>query len=400
MNKEIVRLAARGDGLTADGQHVAMSVPGDQVVGDGSVTRGAHHQDPPCKHFGSCGGCQLQHADDEVLSDFVRSRVINAAKGQGLEPAEELEVHLSPSRSRRRATMHALRTANGAVLGFREGGSHRIVNLTQCAVVRTELAGLIDPLRNLVAIHGPRGNVDIALSLTDQGVDVGLSNFPVEGLAVTEATRDFAEVNQLARLTIDQGYGPEAVWEPEPVTISLSGNRVGMPAGAFLQATHDAEEKMANDAREWLADAKIIADLFSGLGTFGFALARQGLAGRKVLAVEADQASHLACKTASSATGGKVLAMHRDLFRNPLQSSELSRFDAVLLDPPRAGAKTQVAQIAASDCRRVVYVSCNPSSWARDAAKLIEGGFKLEKLRPIGQFRWSTHVELISLFQR
>jgi 23S rRNA (uracil1939-C5)-methyltransferase len=140
----------------------------------------------------------------------------------------------------------------------------------------------------------------------------------------------------------------------------------------------------------------MVADLFAGLGTFAFALRE----GRKVLAVEAEQAAHLACKAAGARAGGQVLALHRDLFRSPLQPAELNRLDAVLLDPPRAGARSQVAEIAASTLSRVVYVSCNPSSWARDAAVLAEAGFRLVKLRPVGQFRWSTHVELISLFER
>ena len=224
------------------------------------------------------------------------------------------------------------------LIGFREAGSHRLVDLDECPVLHADLTRMIAPLRGFVAAHGPKGNVDIALSLCDQGVDIGLSHFPLEGLEATEAALDFARDNGLARLTVDQGYGAETIWEPEPATITLSGVPVGLPAGAFLQATADAEALMTADVREWLAEAKIVADLFSGLGTFAFALAVQGLAGRKILAAEADQAAHLACKTVGARTGGKVLAIHRDLFRSPLQPAELDRFDAVLLDPPRAGA--------------------------------------------------------------
>ena len=396
----VVRLAAKGDGVTAEGKHVPLAVPGDLIAEDGSVIAGAHHVDPVCRHFGTCGGCQLQHADDEVLRGFVRDRVVNAAKGQEIEIGEVLPEHLSPPESRRRATLHALRTARGAVLGFKGAGSHRLVDLEHCPVLRPELTGLLERLRAFVADHGPKGNVDIALSLSDQGVDLGLSHFPLEGLAATEAALDFAREHALARLTIDQSYGAETVWEPEPVTISLSGFPVGMPPGAFLQATGDAEARMVADAAEWLGDARIVADLFSGLGTFSFALAQDGPTGRKVLAAEADQAAHLACKAASGRTAGKVIAMHRDLFRNPLQAAELNRFDGALLDPPRAGARAQVAEIAASQLSRLVYVSCNPSSWARDATVLVEAGYRLTRLRPVGQFRWSTHVELVSLFER
>ena len=401
---EIVRLAARGDGVTEDGRHVAGAVPGDRVDGDGRIERGPHHVDPPCRHFGICGGCQLQHADEAVLREFVEGRVLNAANGQGLEAIDVLETHLSPPKTRRRATVHAVRTVGkgqgSAVIGFRESGSHRIVDLAECPVLRPELTELVAPLRDFVAAHGPKGNVDIALSLCDQGVDIGLSQFPLDGLAATEAALAFAREHSVARLTIDQGYGPETVWEPEPATISLSGLPVAMPAGAFLQATEDAEARMIADAREWLGEARVVADLFSGLGTFAFALAGHGPQGRKVLAAEAEQASHLACKNAANRLGGKVIAIHRDLFRNPLQAAEISRFEGVVLDPPRAGAKAQVAEIAQSECPRVVYVSCNPSSWARDAAGLVKAGYRLEKLRAVGQFRWSTHVELTSFFTR
>jgi 23S rRNA (uracil1939-C5)-methyltransferase len=396
----IIRLAAKGDGVTASGRHVAGAVPGDEVTAEGGITTGPHHIVPACRHFARCGGCQLQRADDAVLAIFVHDRVLNAAKGQGLEPAEVLPVHLSPQHSRRRTKLHGLRTAKGAVLGYREGGSHQIVDLAECPVIDPTLAALIAPLRGLVARHGSKGAAEIDLTLVDQGVDVALSHFPLDGLGPTEAAVDFAREHALARLTIDQGYGPETMWEPVPVTITLSGVPVGVPPQAFLQATRDAETRMVTDARAWLEEAAVVADLFAGLGTFAFGLRAGDQGGRKVLAVEADRAAHLACKSAAGSVGGGVFAMHRDLFRNPLQTAELERFDAVLLDPPRAGARAQVAELAGSKVARIVYVSCNPSSWARDAAALVAGGYRLAKLRPVGQFRWSTHVELVSLFTR
>jgi 23S rRNA (uracil1939-C5)-methyltransferase len=396
ITEPIIRLAAKGDGITETGRHAAGAVPGDSIDAEGTITPGPHHIAPVCRHFAVCGGCQMQHADDAVLADFVRDRVVNAAKGQGLEPAEVLPVHLSPPHTRRRAGLHGLRTVKGAVLGYREGGSHRVVDLAECPVLHPLLASLIAPLRGFVAAHGPKGMVGIDLTLADQGVEANLVQFPLEGLGPTEAALDFAREHALARLTIDQGYGPETLWEPEPVTVTLAGVPVGLPPGAFLQATQDAEGRMVADAAEWLGDARLVADLFAGLGTFAFGLRK----GRKVLAVEAERAAHLACKAVGALEGGQVLALHRDLFRSPLEPAELSRFDAVLLDPPRAGARTQVAEITASTLGRVVYVSCNPSSWARDAAVLTASGFRLTKLRPVGQFRWSTHVELVSLFER
>jgi len=404
----ILRIAAKGDGVTASGRFAPGSAPGDLLMADGSLEHGPHHTAPACRHFGTCGGCQLQQLDEPSLAEFVAERVINAATGQGLEPARIVPPHLSPPHSRRRASLRAEGKEGKVLLGYRESGSHRIVDLAECPVLVPELVALIPALRKLLARHGQsqtkgksrakeRIAVDLELALTDQGVDLGIKGLTVEGLAATEAMLDFAQGQGLARLVLDQGYGAEALWEPEPVTITLGNVPVPFPPGAFLQATADGEAVLVDAAREWLGEAGAVADLFSGLGTFAFALAGPGT---KVLAVEAARDAHLACKGAGARAGLPIHALHRDLFRNPLQADELDKFDALLLDPPRAGAREQIAHVAGSKVSRVVYISCNPSSWARDAATLVAGGYRLEELRPVGQFRWSTHVELASLFVR
>lgn len=391
--EEIVRIAARGDGLTASGRHSPGSAPGDWLLDDGSLVHGPHHAVPPCRHFGKCGGCQLQHVDEESLGGFVRDRVAHAAIA--LAPGAIAPAYLSPPHSRRRATLHAGRVNGGLAIGFRAEGSHALVGLAECPVLDPRLFALVAPLKAMLARQQGRLAIDIELTLADQGVDLGLKGIEIEGLAATESWLEFAQAQGLARLTFDQGYGPEALWEPEPATVTLSGVAVPLPPGAFLQATADGEAALARAACEWLAGMPAVADLFSGLGTFAFALARQG---SKVLAAEAERAAHLACKAGAGAARLPVHTLHRDLFRNPLLVDELDRFAAVLLDPPRAGAREQVGRIAASKVPRVVYVSCNPASWARDAATLVKGGYRLAELRPVGQFRWSTHVELASLF--
>jgi 23S rRNA (uracil1939-C5)-methyltransferase len=391
----IVRVAAKGDGVTADGRFAARAAPGDRLRADGTLELGPHHQTPPCRHFGPCGGCQLQHLDETTLARFVTDRVANAAEGQGIAVGELLPAHLSPPHSRRRATLHAQLGGKRPLLGFREEGSHRIVYLAECHVLAPELWTLIEPLRALLHLWS-RGAPDIALTLADQGVDVAIKGLELDGLAQTEGVLDFARAQRLARLSLDQGYGAEALWEPEPATVTLGGVPVGLPVGGFLQATRDGEAALVADAVQWLAGTAKLADLFAGLGTFAFALAGKA----QVVAVEAARDAHLACRTAAGRARLPVEAMHRDLFRNPLQPDELARFDAVVLDPPRAGAKEQVARIAESALTRVVYVSCNPASWAKDARVLVDAGFRLEKLHPVGQFRWSTHVELASLFVR
>lgn len=398
----IVRVAAKGEGATADGRYVALAAPGDVLEADGSLTHGPDHVAPACRHFPACGGCQLQHLSDRALGDYVRDRVIGAARGQGLDPGDVGPAHLSPPHSRRRATLHAQAIGRRVVIGFREAGSHRIVDLRECPVLDPALFALVAPLRALLASWSDRKlAVDIDLACADQGVAVGLSGLTAETLAQTEALLAFAAEHALARLTLDNGYGPETSWEPDPATVTLSGTPVPLPPGAFLQATRDGEAALVAAATEWLAGAPVVADLFAGLGTFAFALAgKTGAPAPKVLAVEAARDAHLACQSAARGQGRPVTALHRDLFRNPLRTDELDRFSAVLLDPPRAGAREQVGQIAGSKVPRVVYISCNPASWARDAVTLVAGGYRLAGLRAVGQFRWSTHVELASLFVR
>lgn len=394
--QQIVRLAAKGDGVTDSGRHIAGAVPGDHVTEQGAIIPGPHHAVPPCRHFGRCGGCQLQHADDTVLSDFVTDRVLTAARKQELDPAKIAATHLSPPRSRRRATLHAINGGGRPMVGYREAGSHRLVDLAECHILAPELFALVEPIRAMLAARSGRYSVEISLTQTDQGIDCGFSGLEVDGLAQTEALLDFARDNNLARVSNDEGFGSETLWEPEPVTVTLSGTPVAYPVGAFLQATPDGEATLVAAARDWLAGSSIVADLFAGLGTFAFALAGPA----KALAVEAARDAHLACTAAARRSKSPVHTLHRDLFRNPLRAEELDRFDAALLDPPRAGAREQIAQIAASKLERVVYISCNPSSWARDGRTLADAGFTLAEVRPVGQFRWSTHVELASLFTR
>lgn len=412
--EEILRIAAKGDGVTASGRYAWGVAPGDILLPDGSVQPGPHHVTPPCRHFGQCGGCQLQQLDEESLAHFVEARVANASTSQELGAEAFAPPHLSLPYSRRRASLRAESSSGRVVIGFREAKSHRLVELTECHVMLPEFTALLAPLRKLLIKLGqtqsePKGRrgskgkhsharmaADVDFAMTQQGVDVAIKGLKAEGLTATELLLDFAKDHGLARVVLDQGYGPEAVWEPEPVTVLLGGVQVQLPPGAFLQATLDGEEALVGAACEWLAGAVNVADLFSGLGTFAFALAGQGA---RVLAVEGARDLHQACKSAAERAQLPLFAMHRDLFRNPLMADELAKFDAVVLDPPRAGAREQVERlVAAGSVSRIVYISCNPSSWSRDAALLVEAGYRLAEVRPVGQFRWSTHVELASYF--
>jgi 23S rRNA (uracil1939-C5)-methyltransferase len=387
----IVRVAARGDGVTTDGRFAAFAAPGDRLRPNGSVEPGPHHQSPPCRHFPECGGCQLQHLDDESYAGFVRDRIAAALEGQDVTVPEFAPVHLSPPNTRRRASLSAQRIGKRVLLGFKQERSNRIEDMRECHVLRPELFALVAPLRELLGgLLREKGVATVKLTRADQGVDALIEGVGADTLAATEALSAFAERHGLARLSLDDGFGPQTRWEPVPVTVTLGGMPVPLPHDAFLQATEDGEAALVEAVQEAVRGATITADLFAGLGTFALALPG------KVYAAEASRDAVLALKSARPA----VFADHRDLYRRPLMPAELNRFEAVVLDPPRAGAEVQVQQLAASTVPRIAYVSCNPASFARDAKLLVSGGYQLARIKPVGQFRWSTHVELAASFVR
>jgi 23S rRNA (uracil1939-C5)-methyltransferase len=393
-DEPIVRIASRGDGVTASGRHVSMTAPGDLVDADGSITPGPHRQQPPCRHFPECGGCQLQHVDDAAYEAFLADRISWALSAQGIAAPELRPAHLSPAHSRRRAALSASRQADRILLGFKEEGSHRIVDMRECHILRPELFTLVGPLRDLLRVVMGRRQATVRLTLADQGLDVLIEGVDGEGLEAAEALTVFARTHSLARLAVDSGYGAEARWEPEPVTVTFGGVPVGLPANAFLQATQDGEAALVAAVREVMATAHTAADLFAGLGTFAFSL--EG----KVVAVEASRDAAMALQAAAQRNRRPITVEHRDLYRRPFDPSELGGFGAVVLDPPRAGAQEQVKLLARSTVPRIAYVSCNPSTFGRDARILVEGGYRIDWVKPIGQFRWSTHVELVCAFSK
>lgn len=380
----ILRVAARGDGVADDGRHAPLAAPGDTLTDAGEVVPGPHHQAPPCRHFPECGGCRLQHLDDASYAAFCADRIASALDAQGLA-APIRPTLLSPPRTRRRATLHAER----GLLGFTAEGSHRIVDMRECHILAPELFALVGPLRALLGRWSPKRRLDVHLQLADQGPDVLVTGFAPQGLEAAEALTAFCERHRIARFCVDDGLGPETRWEPQPVTVTLSGTPVALPPGAFLQATAEGEAALVVAVREAVGPARTVADLFAGLGTFALALAG------KVYAAEGGRDAIAALKAT-----GRVFADHRDLYRRPLTTAELDRFDAVVLDPPRAGAREQAAALAACRVGTIAYVSCNPASFARDAKMLCEGGWRIDWVQPVGQFRWSTHVELAVRFVR
>ncbi|MEG3122488.1 class I SAM-dependent RNA methyltransferase [Sphingomonas sp. GB1N7] len=394
MTDTIIRVAARGEGLTADGRSAPLAAPGDTLTQAFEVIPGPHHQSPPCRHFPTCGGCQLQHLDDESYALFITDRIAGALAAHDLV-ADIRAPKLSPPKSRRRAALQA-EMKNGKVqIGFSENASHVLVDIQECWVLTPELFAVIAPLRSLLAKFLKKNRrARLHLTQADQGIDLLVESIEAEGLDGAEAISDFCQKHGVARFAIDSGLGPEVRWEPEPVTITLSGVAVPLPTASFLQATREGEAALIAAVREGVGDASTVADLFAGLGTFTFALSG------KVYAGEAAREAILSLKSAAARTGRPIFADHRDLYRRALTTAELDRFGAIVLDPPRAGAREQALLLAPSKVPALVYVSCNPSSFARDAQIICEGGYTLDWIQPVGQFRWSTHVELAARFSR
>jgi 23S rRNA (uracil1939-C5)-methyltransferase len=413
---QIIRIAARGDGVTADGRHVAMGVPGDQLTADGELIAGPNRRDPTCQHFGSCGGCQLQHVSNAAYTDYVRDRVVGALTAQHLEGVEVFPAQIVAAGTRRRAALRAIKgpqigKGKGAAsiqIGFSAAQSNQIVPMRECPVLLPSLFATIAPLQTLLAdLLPPKAIAQIKMTAVDQGIDLLIEGIDPQNLTQLEALADFASATQLARLCVDRGDGPETLWEPQPVTISFSGRSdvdatfsVPFPAYAFLQASAHGEEYLRSAVQRIIGNAAMVADLFCGLGTFAAALAGEGGRAPKIYAADAQRDAIVSLKAGVNRSGRSIFPDHRDLYRKPLNAAELNRFEAVILDPPRAGAEEQIAELAKSAVPAIAYVSCNPASFARDAKILAAGDYSLINVQPVGQFSWSTHVELVGEFRR
>jgi len=402
----IDRLGAKGDGL-ADGPDgpvaVAFTLPGEQVVGaiaDGRIdaprilTPSQDRVRAPCPHFRQCGGCMVQHASDALVENWKGDQVVAALARHGIE-AGRPRVDTSPPQSRIRATLSGRRTKKGALVGFHGRGSDQIVPITDCTVLHPDILSAMPVLTELtIRLAARKGAVQMAVSRSDNGLDVDLSGGKPLDAAMVATLSTLAGAAGVVRLS---HMGDVIAQHAAPVQ-TFGPARVVPPPGAFLQATEHGRDALVAFAETSLAGAAVVADLFCGVGTFALPLARSA----EIAAFEADSAMIAALDLAGRMTDGlkPVVATARDLFRRPLMAEELARFDGVLLDPPRAGAAAQVAELAKSTVPCLVYVSCNPVTFARDAAVLQAGGYQLQGLLVVDQFRWSPHVELAASFRR
>jgi len=411
----IAEVGARGDGIAvAEGLRlfVPLTLPGDRVrvrvsdpAGKGEGVRaelletlesGPGRGEPSCRHFGQCGGCTLQHMDDDTYAAWNVGIIRSALARVGLEDAPLAPLERTPPGARRRARFGALKRGKRVWFGFNERQSHRLADLEECPVLTPRLFALVDPLRRLLADILPEGGqCDVVAADLEGGIDLLLVGPRDLGRAARETLVAF-EPEVVARIAWqpDERGNAEPVANRRPVAVRFGGVSIALPPGAFLQASAEGEAALVAAVTRAVGDAARIADLFAGLGTFSIPLSQQAA----VHAVESDVAAVTA--VSRSVQGLRLTAERRDLFEQPLTVKELNRFDAVVFDPPRAGAAAQAGALAASKVPLVVGVSCNPATFARDARILVDGGYRLTRVHPVDQFLWSAHVELVGVFER
>ncbi|MEH7828694.1 class I SAM-dependent RNA methyltransferase [Gemmobacter denitrificans] len=406
MKLTIARLGHHGDGIAEgpDGPvYVPATLPGEEVEGDLTrdvlggvkiITPSPDRVKPPCSHARSCGGCLMQHARDGLVADWKQGIVRGALAGQGLE-APVRGIDTSPPRSRRRATLSGRKTKGGALIGFHARGSETLIAVPNCQLLHPDLMAALPGLEALVIAGGSR-TTELALTITRTlaGPEVVVQGGKQLDGELRLTLARIAETHGLSRLT----WGDEvAALRASPMQ-QMGRARVAPPPGAFLQATAEGEAALLAAVREAVGKADRIVDLFAGCGTFTLPLAEQA----DVLAVEGDAAMMAALDKGWRQAEGlhRVTCQTRDLFRRPLEPDEFKGITAVVIDPPRAGAEAQVATLARSAVPVVAMVSCNPVTFARDAKVLIAGGYRLDWVQVIDQFRWSAHVELAARFSR
>ena len=400
---KIKRLGHLGDGIADGPVYVPGALPGETVRGrqEGDVltdtrilTPSPDRVVPPCRHFKTCGGCQMQHLSDAALAGWKIGVVANALKAHDLETAF-LPMAVSPSRSRRRATLAARRTKKGAMAGFYGKRSEVITEIPDCQLLHPALMGALPVARALAQAGASRkAALRVAATVSQAGLDIDVSGGkPLDG-ALRQELAQIADAHDLARV----GWGGETLVTRRPPAQDFDGIRVVPPPGAFLQATKEGEIALRRDVMASLGGAAHVVDLFAGCGTFALPVARY--ANLHAVEGEATMTESLERAWREGAGLKQVSVETRDLFRRPLMADELAGFDAAVIDPPRAGAEAQIAELAHSGIPVIAHVSCNPVSFARDAAMLQRAGYDLTHLRIVDQFSWSLHVELVAEFRR
>jgi len=400
----VERLGRKGDGVAVSGEHhalAALTLPGEVIEGEVQagriaspriLTPSAERVRPPCPHYRACGGCSLMHGSEAFVKAWKVGVVTEALRAQGLS-APVAGVHVSPPRSRRRAVLSGRRTKKGALVGFHARASEVVVDIADCHVLRPAIQAALPLLRRLVVAGASRsGELSLAVTETPAGLDIAVSGGKPMEAALFQTLAALADEGDLARLSWDG----QAITR-RPPALPMGRARVVPPPGAFLQATAEGEAALLAALRAMLEGAGRVLDLFAGCGTFTLPLAETA----EVHAVEGLAAPLHALDAAARQSPGlrRITTEIRDLARRPLLADELG-YDAIVIDPPRAGAEAQAREIAQAQVPLLAWVSCDPVTFARDARILAERGYGLCRLFVIDQFRWSPHVETVAEFRR
>lgn len=352
----------------------------------------------PCVHFSDCGGCRLQHWRDEPYRTWKRDRVVAALGRAGFGEAPVAALVAGVAGTRRRLDLAARREPGRVLLGLHAAREARVVDLAACPVSAPALVGLLAPLRAVLAgLGGFRRAGDIHVNLLDTGPDLLIGADGALTVADRARLAVFAETHGIPRIAWSRGGGlPETAAQWSRPVISFGGVAVTPPPGAFLQPSREAEAAIVGAVLAALPAKGAVLDLYAGVGTISLPMAN----GHAVTAVEGDAAACAALDAASRGIGGRVRVLRRDLARQPMAGGELRGFAAVVLDPPYAGSREQVAALAAAGVARVVMVSCNPEALARDAAVLRGAGYACAGAVPIDAFLWGADVETVAVFTR
>lgn len=409
-------IGAQGDGIARhDGKtlYVPLTLPGERVLvdlkgkqGDGLAGKVREIIEPSperveaqCKHFSACGGCSLQHLDSVAYLDFKAQLVRRALDQRGLGDVRVAPPMAFGAHTRRRVSLAAHRSKAGIALGFHQRRGNHIVNITECPVTVPEIEALLVPVRDLLAdVLTGNAKASVIMTMTDVGVDMMIDAGLSLDLPLREKLAEFALATDVARLTWKDGDNEEPVIILRGPVVSFLQTKVALPTSVFLQASAQSESALINYVLKEVGDATRIADLFSGVGTYSFPLAQKAKVDAFDVDVEMVEAARRALPTGHDAP--RLVSKRRDLFREPITENELMAYDAVVLDPPRAGARAQCAELAQSDVPDIVMVSCNPATFARDARTLVDGGYVLETVQPVDQFLWSAHIELAATFYK
>ncbi len=400
---EIVGLGAAGDGIAETPlgpKFIAGALPGERWrVGAGGgecvLAPSTERRQPPCVHFGICGGCVAQHMSETLYAAWKRDIVSGALAHRGLNADVGALVGIAPG-SRRRAVLAVAIEQTSVRVGFRAEGSHDLVAITECPVLSPQIVAAL-PVFARIGRRLAQPGEDLRLIVTEtlSGLDCQFTGAKRKPAADQRAS--ISQVSEAARFAAISVNGEEIVMRARPM-LDVAGVKVALPAGTFVQASAEAEIAMRNLVVEAVGKARHVADLFSGLGTFALALARRA----KVLAADSDEAALGALAEARRNVQGlkPIVTLRRDLMREPLSRNELGPYDCVVFDPPRAGAKAQAEMLARSKVPSVIAVSCDPGTLARDLRILVDGGYNIEQVTPIDQFLWSSHVETVAVLRR